>query len=194
VEEPFNLQDAARTAAGLMQRLDDTAAKLNVAVGRIDQTILSEQTLTNFSAVVVNFREASERALNTLAGIDDLVETNTTPLTSTVSNLVLFSEQLNRVSEELQLAVATNRNEITAVIQNLETSTLQVNRLLADLEAGQGLVGSLLRDQQVQEHFKNTIGHLDVLSSNLSTHGLLWRPRFQRPDPSPVYPGRDPTR
>jgi phospholipid/cholesterol/gamma-HCH transport system substrate-binding protein len=194
VEEPFNIQEAARTAAGLMERLDQTVTKLNVAVGRIDQTVLSEQTLTNFSAVVVNFRNASERALSTLAGIDHLVETNTPPLIGTVSNLVLFSEQLNRVSEELQLAVATNRIEITAAIKNIESSTLQVNKLLSDIEAGRGLVGSLLKDDHIGEQFRGTVGHLNVLSSNLSTHGLLWRPRFQRPDPSQIYPGRDPTR
>jgi phospholipid/cholesterol/gamma-HCH transport system substrate-binding protein len=194
VEEPFNLQEAARTAAGLMQRLDETVAKLNVAVGRIDETILSEQTLTNFSSVVVNFRSASERALNTLTGIDHLVETNTPPLITTVSNLVLFSEQLNRVSEELQLAVATNRNEVTAAIKNIENSTAQVGNLLSDLEAGRGLVGSLLKSEEIEEQFRGTIGHLNVLSSNLSTHGLLWRPRASRPDPSPVYPGRVPSR
>src|SRR5207249_3109229 len=94
-EEPFNLQEVARSTAGLLRRVDETARKLNEYVARIDQTLLSPQTLTNVSAAVRNFRLASEGALNTLHGVDELVQTNTPPLTVTVSNLVIFSEELN---------------------------------------------------------------------------------------------------
>src|SRR5690349_17588608 len=46
-EEPFNLQEVARSAAGLLRRFDQTAAKLNEAVSRVDETLLAQETLTN---------------------------------------------------------------------------------------------------------------------------------------------------
>lgn len=173
-EEPFNLQEVARSAAGLLRRVDETAARLNVAVGRIDQTILAEQTLTNLSAAVLNFRVASERALTTLSGVDQLVQTNSAPLNLAISNLVQFSEQLEAVTAELQLTVATNRVEITSAIKNLEKGTVHINTILSELQEGKGLVGSLLKDEQLQENFASMVSNLNLVSSNLSTHNLWW--------------------
>src|SRR5437773_6602338 len=46
-EEPFNFQEIARSAAGMMQRVDQVVGNLNEAVTRIDQLLLSQETLTN---------------------------------------------------------------------------------------------------------------------------------------------------
>jgi phospholipid/cholesterol/gamma-HCH transport system substrate-binding protein len=194
VEEAFNLQEAARSGTSLLRKVDQTVSKVNGIVDRIDRTILSEQALTNLAVAVSNFRLASDRALTTLHGVDELVQTNTPPLTVAVSNLVEFSEQLNLVSEELRLAVATNRVEITAAIKNIDTATLRINDLLQGLQSGQGLIGSLLRNPQLEQHFSATISNLSVVSSNLSQHGLLWKPRAKSSVAAAPYPGKMPNR
>jgi phospholipid/cholesterol/gamma-HCH transport system substrate-binding protein len=194
-EEPFNLQEVARSAAGLLRRVDQTAAKLNDAVGRVDQTILAERTLTNLSEAVANFRIVSERALSTLHGVDELVQTNTLPLTTAVSNLVQFSEQLDQVTAELQVTIATNRVDVTTAVQNIQAGTVHLNAILADLQAGKGLAGSILKDEELQRQFSSTMSNLNVVSSNLSHHGLLWKPRPQRAVSStPAYTGKLPGR
>lgn len=195
-EEPFNLQEVARSAAGLLRRVDHTAAQLNEAVARIDRTLLSEQTLTNMAVAVANFRLASGRVLNTLQGVDNFVETNSSPLMGAVSNLVHFSAQLDQVTEELQLTIATNRVEVTAAIQNVQKGTENLNKVLADLQAGKGLAGSVLKDEGLKQQFASIINNLNIVSSNLSEHGLLWRPRARRVQPgdTSLYPGKMPTR
>ncbi len=191
--EPFNIQEVARSAGGLIKRVDETAAKLNEAVARLDKTILSEQTLTNFSAAVLNFRVASERALSTLNGIDELVQTNAPPLGMAITNLVQFSEELNDLTKELQVAVTTNRVEITAAVKNLESGTVRINELLADLQKGKGLIGGLLQDEQMKVQFSQTVSNFSVVSSNLSAHGLLWKPPKHRSvSATPAYTGRRP--
>jgi phospholipid/cholesterol/gamma-HCH transport system substrate-binding protein len=194
--EPFNLQEVARSASGLLQRIDQTALQLNDAVSRIDHTILAESTLTNFAAAVVNFRVVSERALAALHNVDDLVSTNSPALTVTVSNLVHFSEQLDDLTEELQLTVATNRVEITSAMQNLQLSTVHLNGILNDLQAGKGLAGGILKDEDLRQQFASTLHNLNVVSSNLSVHGLLWRPPRPRQisTNTPVYTGKMPSR
>jgi phospholipid/cholesterol/gamma-HCH transport system substrate-binding protein len=193
VEEPFNLQEVARSAAGLLRRVDETAAKLNEAVARIDQTILAENTLTNFSGGVANFRVASERALSTLSGIDSLVETNTFPLSTTISNLMHFSAQLDQVTAELQTTITTNRVEITSAVQNVQEGTKHLRAILHDLQAGKGLAGSILKDDGLQREFATTLGNLSLVSSNLAQHGILWRPRVRREMTNTiVYPGKWP--
>src|SRR6266511_3354345 len=61
--EPFNLQEVARSAVGFIQRIDETARKLDEALTRVDRYVLNEETLTNRSMTLGNFRLVSERAL-----------------------------------------------------------------------------------------------------------------------------------
>lgn len=195
-EEPFDIQEVARSAVGLLQRVDDTAKRLNEAVARIDKTLFAENTLTNLTITVANFRYLSEQAMATLDGIDRFVTTNSHPLSASVSNLVVFSEQLQQASREVLQTISTNRQEVAAAIKNIESASLGVDKLVTDLQAGKGLAGSLLKDEALQKDFAETVRNLSLLSSNLNRFGLLWKPKQPRtPVPNaPVYPGKNPTR
>jgi len=195
-EAPFDLQEVARSAVGLLQRVDDTAKKLNEAVDRIDKSLFAQETLTNLTATLLNFRRMSEQALTTLSGVDEFVKTNSHPLSTSVSNLVLFSEQMNGVGREIREIVATNRLEVTAAIKNIESASVQVDKLVTDLQSGKGLAGSLLKDEQLEQNFMSLIDNLSLLSSNLNKHGLLYKPKVKRAtSPSaPPYTGRNPHR
>jgi phospholipid/cholesterol/gamma-HCH transport system substrate-binding protein len=194
-EEPFNIQEVARSGAGLMRRVEQTAAKLDVAVSRIDRTLLAEDTLTNLAVAVGNFRVVSDRALATLHSVDELVQTNASPLSTAINNLVNFSEQLETVTEELRVTFSTNRLDVTEAIQNVKKGTVQLSELLADLQSGKGLMGGILKDEQLRENFASTVSNLNIVSSNLSQHGLLWRPRVRRVNTNTsIYTGKNPMR
>lgn len=190
-EQPFDLQEVAQSAAGLLRRVDDTAKMLNDAVKRIDHTLFAADTLTNLTLTVSNFKMISDRALVTLHGINEFVRTNTHPLSTSVSNLVLFSSQLNNAASELYLTVATNRAEVTAVVKNIESASTELDKLVTDLQAGKGLAGSLLKNQELERQVFDTFQNLNLLSSNLNKFGLLWKPKAPRAV-SPAYSGRRP--
>ena len=61
-QEPFNLQEVARSASGFIQRIDETAKKLDASVSDLQRVVLNEQTLTNFSIAINNMRAFSEQA------------------------------------------------------------------------------------------------------------------------------------
>ena len=65
-EAPFNLQEVARSAAGFIQRIDETAKKLDASVTDLRRVVLNEQTLTNFAVTIDNLRSVSERAMGTV--------------------------------------------------------------------------------------------------------------------------------
>ena len=193
-EEPFDLQEMARSAAGLLQRVDDTAKKLNDAVKRIDRTLFAENTLSNLTATVANFHRMSAQALATLDGVDQFVRTNTHPLSASVSNLVAFSEQLSQTAKEVRLTVATNRSEVNAIIKNVESATGEVDKLASGLQSGQGLAGRLLKDEKLEQEFAAAVSNLSLLSSNLSRFGLFWKPKAKSaaaPQAQPAL-GRNP--
>ena len=193
-EPPFNMQEVARSAAGFIQRVDQTAEKLNDAISDVRRLVLNEQTLTNLSTAVVNMRVVSERALSTVDTLDALVSSNSPALAHSGSNLVVFSEQMNQFAGSLSGVLATNRDEINAAVKNIESSTAVLKTVLDDLQAGKGLAGSLLKNEQLASTVLQIANNLSITSSNLNRLGLwgvLWQhkpPRTNAPSPAPSRP------
>jgi len=176
-EEPFNLQEAARAASGILERMDLTVQRINEAVVRLGDTLLSESNLTNLTTTISNFKLLSERALDASERLARLVDTNAPGVEVVVTNLVDFSRQLRRVVGDLEQTLSTNRGQFTAALKNIDSASVLVNDLLTGLQAGRGLAGSLLKDAQMQEQMNLTVSNLSVLSSNLARFGLLHKPR-----------------
>src|ERR1700690_3317433 len=119
-EAPFNLQEVARSASGFIQRIDDTAKKLDAAIADIRRLVLNEQTLTNFSAAVGNLRTFSEQAMGAVGDINVLIATNGEQINLAVSNVVFLSQDLIRLSDDAHGIVSTNGAEISAAVKNIE--------------------------------------------------------------------------
>lgn len=192
--EPFNLQEVARSAVGFIHRVDETAGKLDAAISLMQQRLLSEENLTNVAAGISAFRQASERASATMDELDRLIRSNTAPVGLAATNLTLFSGQLTNLAADLQQLVSANRADWTAAVKNIESSSRMMKSLLTELQAGKGLAGSLLKNEEWSVGFSQLLSNMTALSSNLNSHGLLWRPRKADSKPPPLYPGRDPRR
>ncbi len=86
-----------------------------------------------------------------------------------MSNLLLFSTQLSKVANELESLVSTNRTEVGAAIHNIQTATAQVTNVLAELNAGKGIAGALLKDDRTAADFQKFLAALPTLGSNVNT-------------------------
>jgi phospholipid/cholesterol/gamma-HCH transport system substrate-binding protein len=188
---PFNLQEAARSAVGLMQRLDATAGKLDSAVARVDRVVLSEATLSDLTNTVANLRRVSARADDTLVEFQLLVRSNSPAVSSTLSNLSVFSRTLTGVATNLNAVVDANKESLQASLGTLQSAVTDVKSLTSDLQAGKGLAGAVLKDDKLRNQAGEMVGNLVTLSSNLSRHGILWKPRNVKPlTNSTGYSGR----
>lgn len=179
---PFNIQDAARDALGLIKRLDQAAAKVDLALDRVNKTVLAEQTLTNFAAMVANFRVVAEqtrtvteraialenKAIGALDRVDVLLSTNTASIQEAVSNVLRFSAQLNKVGADLQDTVGSNRPSVQAAVRNLETASAQVTNLLGEVQSGRGLAGALFKDDALARNFKQLAADLPAISGQVN--------------------------
>ena len=176
-EEPFNIQDAARSAMGTLQRVDDAAKTLNETMIRLNNAVLTGPTLTNIAQAVGNFKALSERVRSTMDELHELVQSNRVPVSSSVSNLNLFSADMKQLGGDLREVVAENRGEVHSAITNLEATARSVESMARQLEAGRGTLGSLLRSEQLQINLSNTLARLDVATSNIANYGLLFKPK-----------------
>jgi len=191
-EAPFNLQETARAAAGFIQRIDETAKKLDTAVSDVRRLVLNEQTLTNFANTVGNLRAISEQATDTVASINALVATNGAQIDLAVSNVVFFSQDLIRLSGDAHEIISTNGPEISAAMKNIEASTENLKKLTDDLQSGEGLAGALLQNGQLSTNMQAVAANLAIATSNLNRLGL-WRFLWHREPPPTNAPPHETT-
>jgi phospholipid/cholesterol/gamma-HCH transport system substrate-binding protein len=171
------LQEVARSASGFIQRIDDTAKKLDESVTDLRRVVLNEQTLTNFSATMHNLRTVSEQAMGTVNNINALVATNGPQINLAVSNVVFFSQELLHLAGSAEGVLATNSADITAAVKNIESSTEVLKDLLNNVQSGKGLAGTMLENEQLTTNVQAIANNLAVASSNLNRLGLwhfLW--------------------
>jgi phospholipid/cholesterol/gamma-HCH transport system substrate-binding protein len=191
VQEPFNLQEVARAALGFIQRVDDTARKLNDAVSDVRRLVLNEGTLTNVTVTVNTLHLAAQRALAAANNVNTLIDANAPSIGLAVSNLVFFSDQVNQFGNTFGGVLTTNSMDIRAAIKNIESSSLVLKHLLEDLQAGRGLAGSVLRDDALAADFQAIADNLSVTSSNLNRLGLwgiMWSRKPPRTNATPLKP------
>ncbi|HEV2329010.1 MAG TPA: MlaD family protein [Verrucomicrobiae bacterium] len=185
-EPPFDMQAVARSATGFITRINDTVAKVETSVTLLQQTLLNEQTLTNLSIAVANIREASEHANGVVGGLDTMMATNSEQVNIAVSNIVFFSQELAQLGANADGIIATNGVAISGAVSNLQATTATLKQISDDMRAGKGLAGTILENQQLATNVQETVGNLEITTSNLNKFGLwhvLWRhpPSIPRP-------------
>ena len=176
-QPPFNMQEAARSAVGLMQRLDSTAGKIDTAVSRVDRMLLSESTLSDLTNSISSLRHLSDKADVALSDVQQLVRSNSPAISGTLSNLSVFSVMLTGVATNLNAVIDSNKASLGVSLANLQTATADAKGLVADLQGGRGLAGAVFKDDTLRLQAGGAVSNLMVLSSNLSQHGILWKPR-----------------
>lgn len=181
-DPPFNLQEVARGAAGFIQRLDDTAKKLDSSVTDLRAQLLNADTLANFKSAVTNLRVFTEQAVGTINNVNGIINTNGTQIDAAVSNMVAFSAQLNQLGYSAQDILATNGANLTAATKNIQDLTVNAQNLVKDVQAGKGIAGTLISDNQTMTNLQLLAANLAEASSNLNRNGL-WHFLWAHPAP-----------
>jgi len=176
-DAPFNLQEVARSASGFIQQIDGTAQKLDASVTDLRAQVLNAQTLSSFGIAMTNMKAFTEQALAAVQDIHTLVATNGVEVGTAVSNLVYFSTELTQLAGSAQNVLATNGENINVATKNIEDISVTLKQLASDLQAGKGLAGAVLQNEELATNVQVVAANLAVTSSNLNRYGLwgiLW--------------------
>ncbi len=104
----------------------------------------------------------------TMASIKDFVDS--------VNNQGAFGDQLNQtmtevrqLSANLNQLVASMKPYLTRSAQNLDDLTERLDALLAGIEQGQGVIGGLMKDEQMKQDVKESVTNLKETMSEVKT-------------------------
>jgi phospholipid/cholesterol/gamma-HCH transport system substrate-binding protein len=186
-ESPFNMQEAVQSVAGLLDQAKKTMSDLDRAINTVNGSILSQQSMSNFSVALSNVNAMTGIAVEVAQGAQDLIHSNSLAVDTAVTNLLSFSEKLNLMAGGLDRLVATNRPAVDETIRNLRDTSALFKQLAADLEAGKGLAGGLLKDEEMKAETASLISNANAMTaafsafgSNINQRGLwrmLWKPK-----------------
>lgn len=104
----------------------------------------------------------------TMASIKEFVDS--------VNNQGAFGDQLNQTMTEVR-QLSANLNQLVASMkpylsrsaQNLDDITERLNELLAGIEQGQGVIGGLMKDEQMKQDVKESVTNLKETMSEVKT-------------------------
>jgi len=161
----------------------------------------SEAVRDRVPVTLTNLHQVSASAVRTVADLEELVRAQTGAVSRTIgnlressSNILALSAGLARSGQGIEQMIETNRPKVDRVLNNVELASISVTNMVAglktDLESGQGLVGALLRDQEMKLKLDLALSNvvclssnLDVAAGNLNRHGLwwmLWKPKYPK--------------
>ena len=164
--EPFNLNEVAQSANGLIKQFEKLGATVEKAIARVNDQVLDPNTLSNLSRTIENFQAVPTRAVALLDNASGVVSNAAPVLALSLTNLLAFSSKLEKVAMEVDETIVTNRAELNESMKNLRDATASMKHMMADLESGKGLAGGLLKDEQTRVQFSLMVSNFSVVSSS----------------------------
>jgi phospholipid/cholesterol/gamma-HCH transport system substrate-binding protein len=135
-EEPFNLQEVARSASGFIQRINETAKKLDAAVSDVNAFIATNGS--QIGLAVSNAVFLSQELTRLASSAHNVISTNSEEISASVKNIESSTEVLKKLMDDLQsgkgLAGTVLKNEqlatnVQEIADNLAIATGNLNRL-----------------------------------------------------------------
>ncbi len=189
-DEPFNLQEVAHSAAVLLKRFDQLGETVGNAIARVNDQILDARTLSNFSQTIGNFSTLSERTVGMIDNASGIISNSGPVLALSLTNLLAFSRKLDEVAMKVDEAIVTNRVELNESMKNLRDATASLKQMTSEMQSGKGLVGGLLKDEELRSQLAATVSNLAVVSSNVARYGLLYKPKAPKETAPRTYSGK----
>ena len=141
----------------------------------------SDTLLTNLNALVID--ESDEGLKRTIAELNSTLK-SFKGLSYNANNLLKDNdekiasilENFDKTSAELALLMkGLNEANLANTIKNLDEMILKFNQLASGIEAGEGTMGKLLKDEKLYDNLENSTKELELLLLDIKLHPARYR-------------------
>jgi phospholipid/cholesterol/gamma-HCH transport system substrate-binding protein len=186
-EKPLNIQEAVHSIYDFVGQAQHTMGDIDKAVTNVTQTILAAAALTNFVTTLTNLGGVAEDAAVMAKQVRAMLDANGPDIRIAITNFAALSQKLDIMADKLDSVITTNSSDVTSAIKNLKAASASLDQLAAGLQAGQGLGGSLLKDEQMKTNFSSLLANLTDMADQFAAFGrrlnddgiwrTLWKPK-----------------
>jgi ABC-type transporter Mla subunit MlaD len=155
--------ELASEGGAMLADIREAVQKVNIVVTRINEELLTEQTMGNLNASMANLKQTTESLNQTARTLD-------TTLTEASGKITGTLDQVDRVvqgAEGLVTEGKTTLTRATAAAEEIRGTAAELKGLVKDARTGKGLVATLLNDRALADNIR-------ALVLNLKRHGILF--------------------
>lgn len=162
---------AGRTKAGLTDLVGEKLAPLQV---KLDKVLLNaDQLITGINNVLdkkgqTDVKRAIEELSQTLAefhkasaNINSILDNNKSNINGMLANMNKASGNFEKISDSLQ------RANLGKTVKSLQASMEKVDQMLADINAGKGSAGKIMKDDALYNNLSKTSKEMELLLQDL---------------------------
>lgn len=189
-----DLSEAIHSVVDVLHLAAGTIARVDKAIQRIDETVLSRQSLEHIDSSLASIDAASSNAVALTLSVRGVVDENRGKVDNTLTKFSDAADNLNLTSSNINQVVTANQDDIRVATKKLAESAERLNDILAKLEKGEGTAGKLLVDPTLHDEIVHLV-------QNWRKYGLLYkegnRPDTRKPQepkrgtvPEPAHPAQ----
>lgn len=154
--------------SGISKDLGTTLRSADTLVNSINTLVADEseeglkRTIAELNATLKSFKTVAYAA-------NKLISDNDKKITSVLENFDKTSAELAVLIKDL------NEANISNAVKNLDATVLKLNQLATGLEAGEGSIGKLLKDDALYDNLENASKELQLLLLDIKLHPARYR-------------------
>ncbi|MEO8253278.1 MAG: MlaD family protein [Flavobacterium sp.] len=140
----------------LQDKIDKILVNADVLISGFN-TVLDKKTQEDLKKTFAELSKTMEQFHQASAGVNSLIAQNKTQINSAVSNFNKASSNFSKISDSL------NKADLGKTVKTLNATLQKVNGVMASLEAGNGTMGKLLKDDALYNNLNKTSKELELL-------------------------------
>ena len=149
--------------APLQQKLESVLANADSLFIGINE-VLNTDGRNNLSLTLNELSQTVKNVNAVAATLDQILNKQKGNLNTTLDNVASISKNVNQLTDSLA------QSNIKQSIDNFETTVIKLNNLLVDLEAGNGSMGKLLKDEKLYNNIEASTKEIELLIKDLKEH------------------------
>lgn len=151
----------------LSTKIEPTQLKLNNLLSNADTTLVSvnqlldAKTIADLKKSIADLSITMNGMSQASANLNKMLVANQVNLQGTLENANKITSDLAKVSDELA------RAELSKVIADAQKMLTNLNGILADVDAGKGSIGKLMKDENLYKNLEQATKQLELLLQDL---------------------------
>ncbi|WP_458626848.1 MlaD family protein [Winogradskyella sp. PC D3.3] len=166
--KPGMISSLEKNFSGISEDLGTTLRSSDTLLTNINALVVDEsdnglkQTIAELNATLKTFKGVGFKA-------DNLLSKNDEKIASVLENFDKMSGELAILIKDLNDAKLSN------TVKNLDDMILKFNQLATGLQAGEGSIGKLLKDDALYQNLENASKELELLLLDIKLHPARYR-------------------
>lgn len=154
--------------SGISKELGTTLKSADTLVNSLNTLVVDDsddglkKTIAELNSTLKSFKNVAFAANNLISKNDEKIAS--------------MLENFDKTAEELSILVkGLNEANLANTVKNLDDMILKFNQLASGLEAGEGSIGKLLKDESLYDNLENASKELELLLLDIKLHPARYR-------------------